>query len=80
MDAIWYAKAAEIRADDKRGGFIREPGQEQGSGNIADDLRSQNCHQHFRPARMACSQPEKAGMRPRLPMKTKNATKVSSRE
>ena len=33
-----------------------------------------------RPARMACSQPEKAGMRPRLPMKTKNATKVSSRE
>ena len=28
----------------------------------------------------SCSQPEKAGMRPRLPMKMKKATKVKSRE
>ena len=48
MDAI-RVPSAEIRADDKRGGFIGEPGQEQGSGNIAGDLRSQNCHQHFPP-------------------------------
>ncbi len=56
------------------------PDRSRAAGTLLVTCEARTATSTSRPARMACSQPEKAGMRPRLPMKTKNATKVSSRE
>ena len=50
------AKTSQIGADDEGLCLCREPGQQQGSGNITGDLRSKNRHQHF-PAGQKLLQP-----------------------
>ena len=41
------AKTSQIGADDEGLCLCREPGQQQGGGNITGDLRSKDRHQHF---------------------------------
>ena len=64
------AKTSQIGADDEGLCLCREPGQQQGGGNITGDLRSKNRHQHF-PAGQKLLQPAGKG---------RNAAKIANED
>lgn len=64
------AKTSQIGADDEGLCLCREPGQQQGGGNITGDLRSKNRHQNF-PAGQKLLQPAGKG---------RNAAKIANED
>lgn len=74
------AKTSQIGADDEGLCLCREPGQQQGGGNITGDLRSKNRHKNF-PAGQKLLQPAGKGRNaPQIANEDEKATKVKSRE
>ncbi len=65
MDAIKVPRP-QIGADAEGLCLCREPGQQQGGGNITGDLRSRTATRTSRPVRNSCSQPEKGRNAPQI--------------
>ena len=78
-DAMRVPRRDEIDGGAEGGEIAGEAGEQNGGGNVADDLAGENAEPEFATVHEVTRRVLTAGMRPTLPMKTKKQRNVASR-